>query len=79
LALACNPVPGNWAARTPLSILFSNDNGVTWPERLDVETAPGEFSYPALVCHEDGLALAYTWNRRRIAFVQIASEAVPNF
>ncbi len=79
LALACNPVPGNWAARTPLSILFSNDNGVTWPERLDVETEPGEFSYPALVCHEDGLALAYTWNRRRIAFVQIASEAVPNF
>jgi predicted neuraminidase len=70
LALACNPVPGNWAARTPLSVLFSEDNGATWPARVDVETEPGEFSYPALVARGDRLALAYTWNRRRIAFAE---------
>ena len=71
LALACNPVPGNWAARTPLSILFSTDEGATWPERVDVETEPGEFSYPALVAHEGALHLAYTWNRRRIAYARV--------
>jgi predicted neuraminidase len=74
LALACNPVPGNWAPRTPLSLLFSRDDGASWPLRVDVETGPGEFSYPALVASGasgEGLALCYTWNRRRIAFVRI--------
>src|SRR5690606_1131008 len=49
LALACNPVAGNWAARTPLSLLFSRDEGTSWPSRLDVESGPGEFSSPALI------------------------------
>lgn len=81
LALACNPVAGNWAARTPISVLFSDDEGETWPERVDVETGPGELSYPALVVAPGapgdgpGLALAYTWNRRRIAFAWIAPGA----
>ena len=76
LALALNPVAGNWAARTPLSLLFSRDDGATWPWRLDVESGPGEFSYPAIVASGpsgDGLALCYTWNRRRIAFLRIPS------
>lgn len=73
LALACNPVAGNWAARTPLSLFFSRDDGATWPRRLDVESGPGEFSYPAVVASGEGLALCYTWNRRRIAHLRIAS------
>lgn len=73
LALACNPVAGNWAERTPLSLLFSQDDGATWPVRVDVESGPGEFSYPAIVASGEGLALCYTWNRRRIAFARIAS------
>ena len=77
LALACNPVPGNWAARSPLAILFSHDNGATWPERIDVETEGGEYSYPAIIPDGDGLALAYTWNRRRIAFARIAAHDLP--
>lgn len=79
LALACNPVPGNWAPRTPLSLLFSRDEGASWPWRVDVETGPGEFSYPALVASGasgEGLSLCYTWNRRRIAFVRIAKVAL---
>jgi predicted neuraminidase len=71
LALICNPVAGNWAARTPLSVLFSKDNGKSWPERIDIETEPGEFSYPAIIEVEDGLMISYTWNRRRIAVARI--------
>lgn len=76
LALACNPVPGNWAARTPLSVLFSRDGGESWPGRIDIETSSGEFSYPALIADGDDLALAYTWNRRRIAFVRLPRERI---
>lgn len=76
LALACNPVEENWGARTPLSILVSHDNGESWPSRLDIETGPGEFSYPALIEDEDGLCLTYTWNRRRIAVVWIDREDI---
>ena len=77
VVLACNPVPGNWAARTPLSLLVSHDEGETWPDRLDVESAPGEYSYPALIETPKGVALSYTWNRRRIAFVEVAEADLP--
>ena len=77
LALACNPVGGNWAARTPLSVLFSSDGGRTWPDRIDLETEPGEYSYPAIVETGTGLAVAYTWNRRRIAVAWIDASALP--
>jgi predicted neuraminidase len=77
LALACNPVAGNWAARSPLSLLFSRDNGESWPERIDIESDPGEFSYPALVEGDGGLDLAFTWNRRRIAVAHLALEELP--
>jgi len=73
LALACNPVAGNWAARTPLSVLFSKDNGESWPERFDIETEPGEFSYPAIIEFEAALMISYTWNRRRIAVARISA------
>lgn len=80
LALVCNPVAGNWAARTPLSILFSWDNGESWPSRIELETEPGEFSYPAVIAagpeHED-LVVTYTWNRRRIAYLRIPAEELP--
>jgi predicted neuraminidase len=69
LALAYNPVAGDWAARTPLSISLSLDNGATWPRRLDLETEAGEYSYPAIIATgADGLAVTYTWRRERVAF-----------
>lgn len=76
LALACNPVEGNWAARTPLCVLLSTDNGESWPGRIEVETATGEFSYPSIIADGNDLALAYTWNRRRIAFARIPSDRI---
>ncbi len=77
LALAYNHVAGDWAARTPLSIALSCDNGETWPRRLDIETADGEFSYPAIVPTSAGIALTYTWRRERIAFWQGSLERIP--
>jgi predicted neuraminidase len=68
LALACNPVAGDWAPRTPLSLLLSFDNGATWPRRLDLESGAGEYSYPAVVAAGEDLAVTYTWRRQRIAF-----------
>jgi predicted neuraminidase len=77
LALVCNPVAGNWAARTPLSLLLSGDNGRSWPERIEIETKPGEFSYPSIIETEAGLVISYTWNRRRIAVATIDTRALP--
>jgi len=68
LALAYNPVSGDWAARSPLSIALSYDNGKSWPHQLSLETDDGEFSYPAIIPTAEGMAVTYTWNRQRIAF-----------
>lgn len=65
LALICNPVT---KGRHPLSLLLSQDNGQTWPHRLDIETEPGEYSYPAIIATATGIALTYTHNRKTIAF-----------
>lgn len=70
LALICNPVGDR--ERTPLSILFSHNNGLTWPERIDLETEPGEYSYPAIIPTADGgLAVTYTWRRERIVWAKV--------
>ncbi len=70
LALAHNPVVGNWAARTPLRIALSFDNGLTWPSFVDIETEPKmEFSYPAIIpLGKNELAVTYTWKRKQIHF-----------
>ena len=62
IVLACNPTH---EGRSPLSFLVSIDNGETWPRRLDLETAAGEFSYPSIIQAADGrLHLVYTYRRR---------------
>ena len=64
--LICNPVA---IGRSPLSLLRSADDGRTWEKVRDVESQPGEYSYPALVETSDGrLAMTYTWKRTRIKF-----------
>jgi predicted neuraminidase len=63
------------SGRTPLTLGLSEDNGETWPYRLDVETEPGEYSYPAIIQASDGLLhLVYTWQRTHIAHV-VCDEA----
>ena len=68
LVLVHNPVAGNWAARTPLIVSTSTDNGETWNEALVLEDTPGEYSYPAVVAVGNEVHLTYTWKRERIAY-----------
>lgn len=77
LALVCNPVKKNWGARTPLTLFLSHDHGRTWSRRLDIETAEGEYSYPAIIPTARGMAITYTWNRQRIAFWHGSIEQAP--
>ena len=64
--------------RTPLSLAVSHDGGDTWKRFLDLETTPGEYSYPAIIQTTDGnLHATYTWKRRRIKHVEIEIGDVP--
>jgi predicted neuraminidase len=50
--------------RTPLTVALSLDQGRTWPYRRNLETAPGEYSYPAVIQTRDGLIhVTYTYRR----------------
>ncbi|MBQ1256079.1 MAG: exo-alpha-sialidase, partial [Clostridia bacterium] len=79
LYLVLNPVSGNWAARTPLSIYKSTDNGKTFEEfavladeKQDPKRDKGaEFSYPAVIYKNGSLHLTFTWMRRCIAYAKI--------
>lgn len=72
LFLVCNPVAANWGQRSPLSLLVSRDDGASWHKLLDLESGAGEYSYPAVICHDDVLEIAYTYNRKNIAHVVCA-------
>ena len=55
--------------RTPLSLALSSD-GRAWTSLLELESEPGEYSYPAIIQASDGLVhVTYTWNRNRIMHV----------
>ncbi len=65
--LVYNPVT---KGRTPLSVALSTD-GLKWKKILDLETEPGEFSYPAIIQAADGkVHILYTWKRKTIAHVE---------
>jgi predicted neuraminidase len=67
IVLVCNPTH---KGRTPLSLLVSEDNGATWTWRMDLETDPGEYSYPSIIQTSDGqVHVVYTYRRTRIQHV----------
>lgn len=75
IVLACNPAV---EGRTPLSLLISPDNGETWPTRVDLETSPGEYSYPSIIQGGDGrIHCVYTYRREQIAYVSLMPEELP--
>lgn len=77
LALVFTPVAtSEFTVRSPLTLALSTDNGRTWPRRVDLETGPGEFSYPAIIPTRTGMAITYTWKRERIAFWHGSVEQV---
>jgi predicted neuraminidase len=60
--------------RTPLNVAISSD-GEHWKRVLDLETKPGEYSYPAVIQTRDGkVHITYTWQRRRIRHVLLDPE-----
>ncbi len=64
--------------RTPLNVAVSNDEGATWNSFLELETEPGEYSYPAVIQHSGGAVhVTYTWKRERIKHVRIPLEDIP--
>jgi predicted neuraminidase len=67
--LIYNPNP---LLRTPISLARSTDDGKTWKKVVDLETEPGEYSYPAMIETADGkLAITYTWRRTHIKFAVV--------
>jgi predicted neuraminidase len=59
-------------ARTPISLARSADDGRTWKKVVDLETEPGEFSYPAMIESAAGmLEITYTWKRTHIKHVSV--------
>jgi predicted neuraminidase len=72
IVLACNPVADG---RTPLALLVSADNGETWGRRVDLETGPGEYSYPSIIQAADGrIHIVYTHCRTHIQHVELAPD-----
>jgi len=61
--------------RTPLSVALSRDQGKTWPFVKNLETARGEYSYPAVIQSSDGLIhVVYTYRRTQIKHAQFNKD-----
>lgn len=57
--------------RSPLNVALSSD-GKSWQAGLVLESEPGEYSYPAVICSADGLAhITYTWKRKKLKYVVV--------
>ncbi len=64
-------------SRSPLNVAISPD-GQRWFTGAALETAPGEYSYPAVVQGPDGLIhVTYTWQRRKIRHVVLDPAKFP--
>jgi predicted neuraminidase len=56
--------------RSPLHIARSTDGGKTWSDPLQLESNPGEYSYPSIFQSSDGLIhVIYTYRRYSIKHV----------
>jgi len=61
--------------RTPLTLALSKDDARSWFALRDVETEPGEYSYPALVqARNESIHLTYTYRRTHIRHLEFAEE-----
>ena len=53
----------------------SDDNGITWPRRLDLEAGDGEYSYPSVIQAVDGrVHIVATRLRQQIFQYVLTSE-----
>ena len=74
--------------RAPMTLALSDDDGLSWPQRRDLETGDGycmsnnsaqqrnrELSYPSIVQTPDGnLHVAYTHHRQRIRHLVVTPD-----
>ncbi len=67
ILLCLNPIVGNWAARTPLWLYLSQDEGDTFSPLIALEVETGEYSYPSLTAEGNTVYLSYTYKREAIA------------
>lgn len=70
--LACNPVQGNWGARSPISLL-SSDDGIHFVKEEDMDTEKAEFSYPCVHACDDALYVSYTDRRKNIRVIKFTA------
>ena len=62
-------------SRTPLHIARSLDEGRTWSKPLELETNPGEYSYPSVLQTSDGkIHIIYTFRRYSIKHVEMNED-----
>ncbi len=71
VVLVCNPVAKHAGPRTPLSVLVSDNNGKSFERVMDLETAEGEYSYPAIVSKGNKVYITYTYKRENIVFCEL--------
>jgi predicted neuraminidase len=63
--------------RSPLNVALSSDDGETWAPFAELETAPGEYSYPAVIQASNGdVHITYTWKRERIKHAMIPAATL---
>ena len=69
----------NAVLRTPISLARSPDDGKTWKKVADLETEPGEYSYPAIIESSAGtLEITYTWKRTHIKHRSVDPKKLRN-
>jgi len=62
--------------RSPLNLGLSTD-GKTWKSVVELETEPGEYSYPAIIQAKDGkVHITYTWKRKKVRHVVIDPKSL---
>jgi predicted neuraminidase len=80
-----------WGApRAPMTLALSDDGGLTWPVRRDLETGDGyclsnnsrdglnrEYSYPSIAATGDTLHVAFTRFRQAIEYVEVGPAWIP--
>ncbi|MFN7997997.1 MAG: exo-alpha-sialidase [Bryobacteraceae bacterium] len=67
-------------SRTPLNIALSTDEARTWGPPLELETNPGEYSYPSVLQTADGkIHIIYTFRRYSIKHVEMSESWLTHF
>jgi predicted neuraminidase len=61
--------------RTPLSVARSVDEGLTWEAPMNLESNPGEYSYPCVIqTADDRIHVSYTFRRYAIKHVELNED-----